>query len=551
MPLATIRDVKARPKPVVLVILDGWGVSPSWGGNAVSISNPPTYQYLWSHYPHTLLQAFKAVVGPDGLVGSSEIGHATIGSGRIVDQDLTEINLLIGNGQFFTNPTLRQAMLAARTGKHAVHLIGLLSEGRIHASAAHAQALVRLAKQLGVTELYIHVITDGRDAETQGAQRYVTELAQFCQEEGIGEIATVLGRFYAMDRSGQWPRTEVAYQALTLGSERTAPSARAAIAQGYKEGYDDEHLPPMVIDLGGGSLPASEAGSSRGRIRPGDTLVSWNIRADRMQQLIQAFTDPHVLRTFGIWRRYPLLGVQCVTLTDYHLRLPGLVVAFPSAVIESTLGQLLANHTFTQLHIAEREKQAHVTYFFNGGRVDPYEGETRQIFRSPNVSSYDRVPAMSAGPITRAAVRAIAARSFDFLLINYANVDMVAHTGNLAATSRAVLVVDEALRQLANVVLDVGGVLLITADHGNAESVATLRKGDRETLHTQSPVPFIYVSRATERQSRSLPIDSRSVISTLLGGGRTLADVAPTILELFGIPKPSDMTGTSLLGELD
>lgn len=548
MPIAALTDVRNRPKPVVLAILDGWGISPSWGGNAIGISNPPAYNYLWANYPHTLLQAFKSVVGPDGLVGSSEIGHATIGSGRIVDQDLTEVNLLINNGQFYQNPTLQGAMVVARDAKKAVHLIGLLSEGRIHASAAHAEALVRLAKQLDIKELFVHVITDGRDSETYGAQEFITQLQTLMKELGVGQIATVIGRYYAMDRAGAWERTEQAYQALTLGAPRTANSARAALADAYREGLDDEHVLPTTIR----AVTPRQEGSSDGLIRTGDTVISWNIRADRMRQLTQAFLDPHVLRTWGIWRRYPVAQIQFVSLTDYHLSLPGLQVAFPSAVIESTLGQLLANHDFTQLHVAESEKAAHVTYFFNGGRADPYDGEDRQIVRSPKVSNYDSVPAMSAGAVTRAVERAIKARSHDFIVVNYANVDMVAHTGNLEATSRAVLVVDEALRRLANSILDANGLLIITADHGNAESVATLHKGDRESLHTQSPVPFIYVSRAAEkRRANVATIGSRSLVKTMLSDDRTLADVAPTILELFGIAKPNDMSGTSLLGELD
>lgn len=548
MPIAALTDVKTRPKPIVLAILDGWGVSPSWGGNAIGISNPPTYNYLWSHYPHTLLQAFKLVVGPDGTVGSSEIGHATLGSGRIVEQDLSEINLLIDNGQFYQNPRLQEAMTMARDADKSVHLIGLLSEGKIHASAAHAHALVRLAKQMGITKLYVHVIADGEDSRSDSAQAYITDLEALFAQEGVGRVATVMGRFYAMDRSGAWDRTELSYQALTLGSPRTAATARAALADGYRDGFDDEHLPPTTIRPTGSVQSAGDDGL----IRSGDTVVFWNIRADRSRQLTQALLDKAVFRTWGLWRRYPLKQIRCVSLTDYHLDLPNLDVAFPSALIESTLGQLLANHNYTQLHVAESEKAAHVTYFFNGGRVQPYEGEDRTIVQSLRVSDYDSVPAMSAGAITRVVERAIQHRSHDFIVVNYANVDVVAHTGNLEATSRAVLVADEALRRLANAVLDVGGLLMITADHGNAESVATLRKGDRETLHTRNPVPFIYVSGGAQRKSQSaVQVGSRSLVKTMLSDDRTLADVAPTILELFGIAKPNDMTGRSLLGDLE
>ncbi|MBI4032466.1 2,3-bisphosphoglycerate-independent phosphoglycerate mutase [Candidatus Berkelbacteria bacterium] len=557
MPRPGVTDVKQRPKPVVLLILDGWGLSPAWGGNAITTSDPPTFNYLWKHYPHAVLQAFRVIAGPSGIVGSSEIGHASIGAGRVVEQDLTEINLTIESGQFYENPTLKAAFAKAREQKKAVHLIGLLSEGGIHGSLRHAQALVEFAKREGVEQLWVHPFTDGRDVETTSALEPVKALEATLAVAGIGKIGTVIGRFYAMDRDSYWERTAAAYEALVYGVGQRASSIEEAITNAYRAGLDDEHIPPTIV--GGSSSshdPSSKAGQKSGqyvpgRIQPGDVVVHWNFRADRGRQLVRALLDKRVFRQFLVSRRYPLLpDLTVVTMTDFHLQLPNLAVAFPSAAIDPTLGSLLANHQFTQLHVAESEKYAHVTYFLNGGREEPYQGEDRTIVPSPRVASYDTVPAMSAGAITRVLERAITKKSHDFIVANYANVDMVAHTGNLHATGQAVLVVDEAIRRVANAVMDAGGALVITADHGNAESVVTLKQGDRETMHTLNPVPFLYVAPGVKR-SAAAPAPQTSLVREIMASPHTLGDVAPTILELFGIAKPSDMTGQSLFDTLE
>lgn len=553
MPKPGITDVTQRPKPVVLLILDGWGISPAWGGNAITASDPPTFNYLWRHYPHTVLQAFRAIAGPAGIVGSSEIGHASIGAGRVVEQDLTEINLLIDNGQFFENPTLKAAFAHAREHQKSVHLTGLLSEGGIHGSLRHAQALVEFARREGVPDLWVHPITDGRDVGTTSALAPAKALEATLKSVGLGKIGTVLGRFYAMDRDGYWDRTAKAYEALVYGVGRRAASIEQAITAAYQSGLDDEHLVPTVLWSQSADGRSTERATSYipGRIRAGDVVIHWNFRADRGRQLVRALLDPQAYRQFLISRRYPLLSdLRVITMTDYHLSFPGLGVAFPSAAIEPTLGSLLASHEFTQLHVAESEKYAHVTYFLNGGREEPYDGEERIIVPSPRVARYDEVPAMSAGAITRLLEREIKARRYDFIVANYANVDMVAHTGNLHATGRAVLVVDEAIRRVANAVLDARGVLFITADHGNAESVVTLAHGDRETIHSLNPVPFLYVAQGLKRQQASSSARS-SLVRQIMASPYTLGDVAPTILELFGIAKPSDMTGQSLLGVLE
>ncbi len=548
-----VTDMRKRPKPIVLLVLDGWGLSPAWAGNAITGAEPPTFNYLWKHYPHAVLQAFKQVPNQKGVIGSSEIGHASIGTGRVVAQDLTEINLAIESGVFFASPALKAAFARARQKEKAVHLIGLLSEGGIHGSITHAKALVQMAKREGVSKLWVHLITDGRDVETNSALEYLKDFEATLRASGVGSIATVLGRNCAMDRDGRWDRIGTAYDALVHGSERVAYSAEEAISTAYRDGFDDEHIAPTVV---GNSKPETLNSKHdrfvEGRVQPGDSVIFWNFRADRARQLTQAFLDKKAFRRFPFGRTHPLLDdLAFVSLTDYHLTLPGLTVAFPSAVIEPNLGQLLANHHLTQLRVAESEKTAHVTYFFNGGRQEPYEGEDRLIVKSPRVESYETVPAMSAGAITRILEREIRSRTHDVVIANYANVDMLAHTGNLDATGKAVLVVDEAIRRVANTVLDVGGTLLITADHGNAESVTTIKEGDRATLHTLNPVPFLYVTPTAKRDERDAGRPGTSLLKQLVASPHTLADVAPTILEILGIPKPSDMTGTSLLDKLE
>lgn len=531
-----VTDLRSGTGPVVLLILDGWGLSPSWSGNAIALNDPPTFSYLWKYYPHAVLQAFRKVPGVTSAVGSSEIGHASIGSGRLVEQDLVEINRMIDDGQFFANPTLIAAFDQAVAQGKAVHLTGLLSDGGVHGDHRHAHALVRLARQRGVTKLWLHPILDGRDVELRSAHRYIDELERALAVEGVGRIATVAGRHYAMDKGEYWDRTALTYEGMVFGHGRRSSNAHAAVTEAYDQGLDDEHVRPTVL-------------APTGTLAPGDVVVHWNFRADRGRQLVQALIDRSAFRAFPFRRRYPLAGVSVVTLTDYHLELPQCQVAFPSATISNTLGQLVANRGLRQLRVAEREKYAHVTYFFNGGREEPYEGEDRVIVPSPRVPSYDAAPEMGAAAITRVLERAIAKRSHHFIVANYGNVDMVAHTGNLLATGRAVLVVDEAVRRVANAVMDAGGRLIITADHGNGEAVATLHRGDRETLHTFNSVPFVYVAPdAKQPDAVAQHTLGTGVFAELLRSTHTLADVAPTILELLGIPKPSDMTGSSLLG---
>ena len=541
----SITDVRTGTGPVVLLILDGWGLSASWTGNAITQSEPPTFSYLWKYYPHAVLQAVSPALQQIGGVGSSETGHASLGAGRFVEQDLMELSTAIEQGEFFQSPSLMTAFdRVAEEGK-AVHLIGLLSDGGIHADHRHAHALIRFARQRNVKNLYIHPILDGRDVESRSAGTYLDELSRVLAIEGVGEIATVAGRNYAMDRANNWDLIAKTYEALVFGYGPKAATTTEALALAYQQGLSDEYILPTVIGTAVGAFVP-------GRIHPGDVVVTWNARPDRLEELTRALLDRNAFRSFPFRRRYPLVGVDVVTMTDYHLRLPRLSVAFPAAALANTVGELLANHDLTQLRIAESEKRAHVTYFFNGGRADAFAGEDHLVVPSPRTASYASQPTMNAAAVTRIIERALERRSHRFIVANFANVDAVAHTGDLAATQRAVLVVDEAMRRVANAVIGAQGTLLVTADHGNGEAIRSTVSGNREVHHTANPVPFIYVS-ATTKTSASVSPNKPSlstIVQQSVRAKHTIADVAPTILELFGLSKPTEMTGSSLLSSL-
>ncbi|MEK7184006.1 MAG: 2,3-bisphosphoglycerate-independent phosphoglycerate mutase [Patescibacteria group bacterium] len=539
-----VTDVRTRPRPVVLLVLDGWGLSPSWQSNAIVSTRTPTFDYLWKHYPHTVLQSFKLVASDEGVIRSSEIGHASIGSGRIVKDDLTELNLAIDNGQFFDNPTIQAAMDRARENGRAVHLIGLMSEGGIQGSLGHALALVKLAKQRGVTELWLHPITDGLDAEAHSAGSYLQTLEQHLKIEGVGTIGTLLGRSFAMNQDDNWEATLKAYKALMYGEGRTAPSAEAALQAAYANDFGDATLPPtVVVDQ------SSSEKFVRGRIQPGDVVISWNFRHDGIEQLVRACLDENVLRRFLVSRQAPLCKVaQFVSLTDYRFQLPSLVAAFPASQLTNTLPELIDAHGMFQLRIAEAIKYPHITYFFNGGRTEPFEHESRIIVPTKQVKNAAEYPQMNAAQITEQLERSVRARAHDFILVNLANVDTVAKTGDIVATATAVQVVDEAIRRIANVTIEAGGVLLVTADHGNAEQVRQQHtKGIR---HTVAPLPLILVGQALKHDPALETVEKNDVVARMVRSSHTLADVAPTVLELLGIAKPSDMTGTSLLSDL-
>jgi 2,3-bisphosphoglycerate-independent phosphoglycerate mutase len=477
------------------VILDGWGCAPSGPGNAVELAETPVFDRLWATYPHSRLRASGEAVGlPPGQMGNSEVGHLTIGSGRILFQDLMRVNVAIESGEFFGNPALVDAFERARARSTNVHLLGLVSDGGVHSHIDHLRALLELARRQGVDErTWIHAFTDGRDVSPTSA---VVDLAQLPADR----IATVVGRYYAMDRDNRWERTERALAALIRGEGVLGSDPVAEVQRSYDEGVTDEFIEPIVLE-------------GRPRIQPGDVVIVFNFRPDRVRQLTQKLLAS---------------GFDVVTMTRYRddFDCP---VAFDDQDVHETLAEALAEHGLRQLHIAETEKYAHVTYFFNGGREDEWPGEVRILVPSPrDVPSYDHKPEMSAPEVTDRFVEAIGSGDFEFAVLNLANPDMVGHTGSVPATVKAVETVDSCLGRVLNAVEQAGGVCLVTADHGNAERMFEA-DGSPHTAHTTNPVPLVLTD----------------TISTLADG--ELSDLAPTVLGILGIEKPLQMTGKTLI----
>ncbi|MDK2927665.1 MAG: 2,3-bisphosphoglycerate-independent phosphoglycerate mutase [Bacillota bacterium] len=506
-------------RPVVLIVLDGWGERREREGNAVALARTPNLESYVQKYPHALLGAAGEDVGlPAGQMGNSEVGHLNLGAGRIVYQELTRISRAIRTGEFFTNPVLTAAMAQARG--RSLHLLGLLSDGGVHSHIEHLFALLELARESGLDKVCVHAFLDGRDVPPACAERYLKELEEKCAALGVGEIASISGRYYAMDRDKRWERTALAYRALVAGEGETAPSAQAALQAAYARGETDEFVRPTVL--------VRPDGSPRGRIADGDTVIFFNFRPDRARQLSHALVDAD----FGGFDRGPAPPrVHFVCLTQYEETLPA-PVAFPPEELHATLGECLAERGLRQLRIAETEKYAHVTFFFSGGEEKPFPGEERRLVPSPKVATYDLKPEMSAYEVTAAVLEELAAEKFDLVVLNYANADMVGHTGDLPAAIRAVEAVDDCLGRVVPAVLKQGGAVLITADHGNAEEMMDPATGQPHTAHTTNPVPFILVTPEPAAWG--------------VRPGR-LADVAPTILELLGLPRPAAMTGRLLL----
>lgn len=542
MPLDTIK-INKKYKPIVLIILDGWGISPSWGGNAIAMNNPPNINSYWRLYPHKILQAFQPIAGEIGNVANSEIGHASIGTGRMIDQDLNEINQTIKNKSFYINRVLLDTCRNCKENSSSLHIIGLASEGSVHSHINHLYALLELAKKKNLKNVFIHVITDGRDSEATSAIHYLTEIFNKTREIGIGKIASICGRFYAMDRNKNYDRTELAFKAQAMGVGRHESDPLKAISKFYKEGFTDEFIPASVI---------TENGKPIGKIKNNDSVIDFNIRADRSRQLVQAYLDSKIYRHL-FSRKIPLIKLFFVTMTDYNLSLKNLNVAYPSGKIESNLSKILSDHGLKQLHIAETEKYAHVTYFFNGGQEEAYAQEERIIVPSLKVTSYDQKPEMSAGLITQNAVHAVKSGKYDFILINFANVDMVGHTGNILAATKAVEVVDKCVAKIVNETLIKDGIVIITADHGNAEQMinVSVKNQENETLHSLNPVPFILIGNNFKKNLFKSATKNNFLLSDILASKNSLADITPTILNILDINKPTDMTGQSMLNYLE
>ena len=500
------------------MIIDGWGYREETAGNAIAAARKPNWDALWERWPHAILAAAGEPVGlPEGQQGNSEVGHLNIGAGRIVYQDLTRINLAIRDGSFKRNPVLLRAMTDVGDG-HALHLLGLVSPGGVHSSLTHLIALVEMAKQLGVKRIYVHAFTDGRDEPPTSAAGFVEHLVAQLQRIGRGQIASVSGRYYTMDRDKRWDRTELAYRTVVEAKGPTAPDPLAFIKQSYDAGTTDEFLKPTrIVPPGSDPIPA---------IADGDSVIFFNFRPDRARQLSHAILD-------ATWDHFPRPHwpglAHFVTFTEYEKGLPA-EVAFPDEPLSGVLAEVISRAGWSQFHTAETEKYAHVTYFLNGGREAPFEGEDRMLVPSPKVATYDLQPAMSARPVTDVLLDRLAIGRYRFLVVNFANPDMVGHTGIFPATVEAVEVVDEMLGRIRQAVLARQGILAVTADHGNAELKVDAATGAPLTAHTTSPVPFILAGAA----------------GVQLREAGKLGDIAPTLLPLIGLRRPDEMTGDDL-----
>lgn len=509
-------------KPAVLVILDGFGHSETSQSNAIEKAKAPTWKRLWQEYPHSLIHTSGMNVGlPDGQMGNSEVGHMNLGSGRIVYQQLTRITKDIEDGAFFDNAALTQAVEAAVSNGKAVHILGLLSPGGVHAHEDHMHAMVDLAVQRGADKVYVHAFLDGRDTPPRSAKASIEKLENKLEKLGVGGIVSLIGRYYAMDRDNRWERVQAAYDLLTQGkADIVAGTPMDALSAAYDQGKDDEFVPASSVRAEGGEAVKLEAG---------DAVVFMNFRPDRAREITRAIIDDGLESDLDRSVRPKLAAFVCLTEYAADIDAP---VAYPPELLSNTLGEVMEQQGKKQLRIAETEKYAHVTFFFNGGREAVFDGEDRILVPSPKVATYDLQPEMSAPEVTEKLVKAIDDGSYDLIICNYANGDMVGHTGKMDAAIKAVEALDDALAKVTDAALRAGGEVLITADHGNAELMVDPESGGAVTSHTTFPVPLVYVTE-THKNAK-------------LAEGR-LADIAPTLLAMMGLQQPSEMTGHNLI----
>lgn len=503
-------------KPAVLIIMDGYGIAPKSEGNAVTKADKPNLDKIFSENPYTTIGASGMAVGlPDGQMGNSEVGHTNMGAGRIVYQDLTRITKSIQDGDFYENEVLLDAMENVKKNNSALHIMGLLSDGGVHSFNGHLYALLELAKKQNVEKVFMHAFMDGRDVPPASGKDFIAACLDKMKEIGVGKIATVEGRYYAMDRDTNWDRVEKAYSAMVYGEGNHSCCAVKAMEDSYADGVTDEFVVPVVID---GAEP----------VKAGDSIIFINFRPDRAREITRTFVDPDFE---GFERRNGMFPVNFVCMTEYDATMPNVEIAFKSQELNNTFGEYLASLGKTQLRIAETEKYAHVTFFFNGGIEEPYEGEDRVLVASPKVATYDLQPEMSAPEVCEKVVDRIKSGKYDAVILNFANCDMVGHTGVFDAAVKAVETVDTCVGKVVEAVKEMGGITVITADHGNADKMINEEDGSPFTAHTTNLVPLCVVGYDCKLKQQ---------------GGK-LSDIVPTMLEMMNIPQPKEMTGVSLI----
>ncbi len=503
----------------MLMILDGFGINEQKEGNAVKLANTPNLNEILTKNPNTIVHTSGLAVGlPDGQMGNSEVGHTNIGAGRIVYQDLAKITKAIEDGDFFSVPEFVKAIENCKKNNSKLHIMGLLSDGGVHSHNRHLYALLEMAKRKDFENVFVHCFMDGRDTPPASGEGYITELEEKMKEKGIGQIATISGRFYAMDRDKRWERVSQAYNAIVNGEGEKAISAVSAIEESYQKEVFDEFVKPTVI--------TNKNGEPVAKLEDGDSVIFFNFRPDRAREITRSIVD----KEFDGFETKKL-DPYFVCMTSYDETMPNVEVAYRKEELKNTFGEYISNKGLKQLRIAETEKYAHVTFFFNGGKEEQYAGEDRILVPSPKVETYDLKPEMSAYEVTEKVVEAIRSEKYDSIILNFANPDMVGHTGSVDAAIKALEAIDECVGKVVEAINEVNGVLLITADHGNCEQMVDYKTGEPQTAHTTNPVPLAIVGLPANKKIKE---------------GR-LADLAPTMLDFMGLEKPDEMTGESLL----